>query len=335
MKAEHRHELETNALADKLGHWYARLKSGDAAVIRWVGVVVAVVVAVVVWRMIAANRAENASGQWVALESANTLSELERFAEANPNSTAAKVARLHEARVWLGPDGIDALQQRDADRRKKAVENIEKARAEMAKLADEFRDNLVLRVQCLVGVAKAEEALIGLPKAGSANDSRGSWQKAEEAYRAAAAAAEPTPLAEELRKAADRVKAKEKDVAFVHGHLDSLMTPPTPSLDPVAPKGPNTPGVSLPGIPGGPTPVPPTPPMPNPVTIPQPPTGLEPKAPTAPDAKADPKTPAPTAKAPVPPTPVPTAKGPEPKAATPPAPAPTPKAPGPPPATKK
>lgn len=320
MKAEERERLETNALADRLGHWVERLKKGDTAVYRAIGVVVLVVLAVVVWRYIATSRASVTSAQWVALENVSSLPGLEKFAEDNPNTTAGKVAKLHEARVWLGPDGIDALQVKDADRRKKGVENIEKARDVMGKLADEFKDNLALRVQCLIAVAKAEEALIGIPKDGKTDEFRGSPKKTAEYYDAAAAAAQGTPLAEDLKKYAERMRSKEIEVVQVQGQLNNLMTPPkSPTLDPIKPDGTPTPPV--PGIPGGPNPVSPTPPTPTPT-----PKGFEPTIPTPPGGTTpDPK--APTPPAPVPPK-APDAKTPDPKA-------PEPKAPTPPPAPTK
>jgi hypothetical protein len=335
MKAEERERLETNALADRLGHWVDRLKAGDITLYRWIGVAVLVVLAVVVWRYVATSKATVASAQWFQLEHETSLTALDEFAKAYPNTTAGKIARLHEARVWLGPDGIAALQIKDADRRKKAIESIEKARDALGKLADEFKDDLVLRVQCLTGVAKAEEALIGIPKDGKTDEFRGSPEQAAAAYEAAAAAAAGTPLADDLKAYAQRVRDKKTEVVLVHGQLNNLMTPPkAPSLDPLPPKD-GLPTPSVPGIPGGPNPVPPTPPMPTPIQpIPLPPTGLEPKAPAPPPTA---KTPDPKAPAnPTPPAKGPEAKASDPKAAPPPtAKGPEPKAPAPPPAPSK
>ena len=181
------------AVDDRIGHLYERFKVGPTAIYRGSGVVVVVVLAVVVWRVIVSSRTSVASSQWMTLETANDMKGLETFAEQNPNTTAGKIARLHEARVWLGPEGIETLQIKDEDRRKKGIASIEKARDAMAALANDFSDNLVLEVQCLVAVAKAEEARVGLPKEGKTDEFRGSPKKAARPTTRPPAAVRPEP----------------------------------------------------------------------------------------------------------------------------------------------
>jgi len=150
MKAEHRKELQTNALADRLGRVVTNLKQGPQ---RGTGlyVVLGILVAALVFfsvRWYRVTKDENAQA-WTFL----TMYETQRVFEEYPASKPAQVAKMKQAWILLWIHGIDKI---GADR-KGAFENIEKAKIIYEDVKKEVAGDPVLEPETLYALAQIEE----------------------------------------------------------------------------------------------------------------------------------------------------------------------------------
>lgn len=310
----HKEHIETNALGKTLITGWDKFKAGQLISYRWMGIILIAITAIGLTWYILSERAAEGSRRWVELESANSRTALEKFAEQNPDTLVGQVAQLDLARVLLGPDGIERLATvRDDGERKTVVGNIEKSREILTKLLEPFKNEPLLKVQCLVGLAKAEAALIGMFKEGSVTESLGSVDKLIELLDKVGEAADGTPWGDDAKKFSTSLKSGANVKDELVNVQRSLYT-----LDQSAPGlGPLTPGKNpfegIPDLPGGP--LGPTPPAPK--TIDPKSTGPGPKAP-------DPKATEPPKKSADPGPKAPDPKSPDPKKPS--EPAPTPKA---------
>lgn len=294
MKAEERKELETNSLATGVQKLLDRTKTGRLVNPYIVVVILAVGLGGGLWWYLSSEGKKLGSRQWADLSqlsktaSPTTLTE---FANTNKDSSAARAARLDAARIQLGQDGIGKLNLRDRELRGKAVENVEKAREELLKLADEYKGDATMQASCLLAAAEGELALVGVPAGADGKGSRGSVTKAAELYRKVAeAVGDKSSAAEPFKKRADDLVAKKDEIERLGDTLNRLVNPPA-----VFPPFPTTPGGPTPGGPKLPD---------GPIPTPKPPEGVGPTAPATitppPVTPTTGKGPAPT---PSPPTP--------------------------------
>ena len=301
--AHHKEPIETTALGETLVTGWQKFKQGQLISYKWMGIILIAVAAIGLTWYILAQQAGDRSKLWVELDGANSLTALEKFAEANPNSMPGNVAEMDRARFLIGPDGIEKLPTaKDETERKRAIENIDTARDLMTKLIDKFKDQPILKLECFVGMAKSEAALIGINKDGSPTEFRGSVEKLIEWLDKIGEAADGTPWGDDAKKLSSSLKSGSKGKDELVNVQRSLYTlaPTFPGGGPIAPGGPFSGFPTLPGLPGGGPIVPPiTPPAPKTPDL------KTPETPKAPDPKApDPKAPeAPKAPDPKPPEP--------------------------------
>lgn len=255
MSAEQK-ETEQNALATTLTDGWASFKQGKLVSYRLMALLVILCVSVGVWLYISSERRKNTSRQWLAFDEARSIDALDKFEKANPNTPAAKVAEVVIARSLLGTDGIEMLNSPKAETRQKAVENIETARKEFERLLPLFEKDPVFKAECLLGLAKAEAALVGVPVKADApaglnpvapsRDARGKVETVIKYLDELAAAAAPdTPWATESKKLADALRANPGKFIDVQQALTTPASLGTGGLDPHGPGG-----LGLP--PGGP-----------------------------------------------------------------------------------
>jgi tetratricopeptide (TPR) repeat protein len=179
MKAEHRHELKTNALAETLGRALHGLKTGPSRHSLLIGVVAVVAAVVIVtgffiWK----GQRDGRSALWQKLDVAEgtldnagnsddlqgALTKFKELADQNPHTIPGSAARFDRARVLLR-QGLERLYSPDRDA---AVADLKEARKLYADLAgDSFiRDSHpLLAEEAMMGVAKADESLGDLDKA--------------------------------------------------------------------------------------------------------------------------------------------------------------------------
>lgn len=276
MNAEHRHELERNELAAGVNTIVERAKSGQLVSPRILGIVVAAVLILGLWWYLASSGTSSASAQWKDLESVSSKAGFDDFAKAHANTVAGRIARLQLARIQLGPEGFAKLNSRSADVRDKSIDSVVAAKDELVKLADEFKGDPTLRAQCLDLAAKAELALVGVPKSPGSMDFKGSVEMAVAHYKTLAETVGKDTAAGKAAsdRAADLEKNRDK-VIDLGRELETLLTPPPPAPGIISPGGLGTPTTSPASnpnltLPGNVTPAPVPPPStpPAPATVP-------------------------------------------------------------------
>jgi hypothetical protein len=215
----------------------------------------------VTWWIIREKRIAE-SARWVAWDRSVTAAQLEEFEKANPNTIQAKLAKLEIARLHLGQEGIERMsaeaqipgdpesERRAREAREAGVLSVEKARQEFEQLADEFKDDPVIRVECLWSRAKAEAVLVGIPKAGQAErpsvapvgpalERRGDPAKAVEWLDKVSEAAPDTPIGKDAKKLADTLRNQNtaQQVATLQASVFRL-SPALPEFEPKSPPPP-------------------------------------------------------------------------------------------------
>lgn len=185
MKAEHRKELHTNLLADRLTKLAKDLKSGPSvsSLAIWIGLGL-VVLTVFVWRMYSRSATETRAALWSSMgaalqDDAGLQGKLSELADSNKRTIPGRVARFQLARRNL-QDGVRQLPVEPF--RKEAVAKLTRARDEFAQLAGETAGDAILGAEALMGQARAEEALACVPDPEDASKPLGDLDKAQKAY---------------------------------------------------------------------------------------------------------------------------------------------------------
>ena len=268
MKADEKTDLETNALAQSLSGLAGKAKAGKLVNFRLLGLVLAAAVALSLWVILSRQTKKADSQTWRDLDAISGPESLETFAAAHGGSVQGRVAKLQRARTLLGPSGISLMSS--FGERKKAIENIEKARDILGPLIGEFKDDPTLKAQAIEAAAKAELALVGVAKEGGTED-RGSVDKAADLYKQFAATVGPkTPLGEAYEKRAKDLLDQKSVVVQVGKDLNNQFSPP-PIPDIKAPPAIAVPTVTPAGPIAPPSITPPVVPPAPAVTIPTPP----------------------------------------------------------------
>lgn len=260
-------EVQDNALYRGLNSFWTRLKSGNLLPSKVLAVLILVAVGGGLWWWFAGQSKKTDSRRWAELLNRVSGSELKAFADDNPDTPAALVARRSRALELLVGEGTQKLKGKVYAEWIKAVGNIEAARAELIALAEAFKRNPGLAAACYRDAALAERALIGLPKKGRPDENpenqRGSVAAAADLYRKAAAAiGADTPAgvkyAEEAKKIETNAAAllvtnstlyakvmPEETASAPTTTLPSTTTPdPDPKKTPSTNLGPRTPSTS-------------------------------------------------------------------------------------------
>jgi tetratricopeptide (TPR) repeat protein len=237
MKAEHRHELKTNALADTMGRLMQGLKTGPSrhTLLVW-GVIGLIAVGAATVYFIWKSGREERSALWLQVDEAErrldeaatddeveaALDKFKEIADKNPGTPQARVLRFDRARArfrW-GLENLYSTTKRD-----KAVEALRTARGwydELAKepVKDKDEPNRILAQEALINVAKADESL-------------GNLDEALKGYKALADAYPNSPLgqaaaerAKYLADDANRARAKQ-----LYDKLNELTGPEAKPAD--------------------------------------------------------------------------------------------------------
>ncbi|HEV3237300.1 MAG TPA: tetratricopeptide repeat protein [Gemmataceae bacterium] len=198
MKAQHRKELQTNVLADRMGRIIQSAKAGPNQTMLIIGGAVLVILAVILgWLYYSKVSSQNRSSLWLKVEEASDLEDLEKIAKENPNTVPGRVARLQWART-LYRQGIEKLYS--VTDRDKAKESLEKARDLYDQLAKELTDSPVMIQEAMMGSAKARESLGEIDGAASA------YEKLAKDFPKSALGKEAEERAKQLRDKGTEVK---------------------------------------------------------------------------------------------------------------------------------
>jgi hypothetical protein len=210
MKAAHRKELQTNALADRMGRLVETVKAGpkSTSAVIWIFVLVALGT-FAVWRYYRSSNPDDESARWVSLRTAThdpgeMPRDLQRIIDQNKGTMQARVARFQLARFFvregqemLASDmpltdedlktlkqiyGPDALSYSNLHtRRDQAIEMLRRARDSYEQMRREVKSFPLLYQEALMGSAKTEEALAGVTD--ESGTPQGSLDRAVELYR--------------------------------------------------------------------------------------------------------------------------------------------------------
>jgi tetratricopeptide (TPR) repeat protein len=214
MKAEHRKELMTNTLANRLGEAVTSMKEGPSRGVLFVLAAVGlIVILALVWRYMAASGEEADSSRWLKWDSVATPEQLKAFVENKDveDQAQGRLARLEEARRGLH-EGLRQLG--NTGTRKKAQEELKHAAGLYEKLAEECADKPPLHQQALMGAAKSYESL------GDAEQARKYYQHLQNKYS-------NTVFGRDAAEQIQRLDAAEQNGDF-KALKDELDKPPAP-----------------------------------------------------------------------------------------------------------
>ena len=253
---------EQSALGARLSSFWNSFKQGKIVGYKWMAILLIAVTAIGVgWYIVSENRAAK-SKRWMEEEEANTRESQEEISKKYPGTMLDKLARLQIARYLLGETGIAQLGANTSERRSEAVANIEKSREMFQQLVGELKSDPALQSQCLLGLAKAEAALVAVPTTpGQLSEFKGKIPKVVEYLDQLAEVAAPgSPWATDSKKLADALRNEQSPSADefkrIQRALFDLKTgvPELPKFDePRSPFGPGGPdglgGSAIPGLP--------------------------------------------------------------------------------------
>jgi len=198
MKSQHRKELQSNALADRMGRLIESAKAGPNQTMLIVGGVILVILVLIVgWRYYSKVSSQNRSSLWLKVEEASDVEELEKIAKDSPNTVPGRVARLQWARS-LYRQGIEKLFS--VTDRDKAKENLEEARKLYDQLAKELTHSPVMVQEAMMGSAKARESL------GDTEGATSAYEKLAKDFPKSALGKEAEERAKQLHDKATEIK---------------------------------------------------------------------------------------------------------------------------------
>jgi len=220
MKAEHRKELETNELADFIGRTVETVKGKSKERASWVPVAavvggLALLILAYVWFFRGPGGGGGAAVMIKIQEAGDNVKELEKIAAENPG-IPARTARYEAARIQY-QEGLRDLPAPDT--RAAAIGKLEAARDLYKQLAAETRDNVILKQEALIQLARAEEALVGAVHPDKPGQAAGTLEQAMQYYKAAA---EQTPETFQTKAAAARLKVLEEKKSQIEAFYTKL-----------------------------------------------------------------------------------------------------------------
>ncbi len=205
MKAEHRKELQTNVLADRLGKAFHGMKEGPSrGTVLTVGAVALAALLIFLWWYFWTTSRDAASARWVQWDGLTSPAALESFAQIKDSDARpmTQLARFQLARLSL----LEGLRELGTPRRKEAQESIRKAAKLYEELATESADSPLL----------AQEALLG---AGKANESLGEIDRAKDYYRQLVDKHPNTAFGKDAKSQLDRLTGDGKEVQELANEL--------------------------------------------------------------------------------------------------------------------
>ncbi len=156
MKAEHRKQLETNTLADRMGGLAQSFREGPSRnAVVYGTLVVAVLVLILIYRWVAANATANDSGRWVRWDQISNREQADSFVKENLDTEQARLARFEVARLDL----VQGFRDLASLNRDEAIRRVRSAAEAYEKLAGESGNTPQLTREALLNAAKAREGL--------------------------------------------------------------------------------------------------------------------------------------------------------------------------------
>jgi hypothetical protein len=239
MKAEHRHQLHTNLLADRMGRFVQGMKASPRSTspLIWVFAVLAVGT-YVLWQVsMSSSQAEHAA-DWAKLDAALQLpltsqedakkyDEDMRQIEKDEGSIPSRTARFQRARQLFLSGQADLTST--SVNRESAIARIKAARELYDQLGQECANSPQLAQETMLAYAKAEECLVSTSPDG---DPRKELESAIQAYQRLATRFPESALGKEAAERAQSLQTKLDDVQKFYVELKDIAGPkPTPKAE--------------------------------------------------------------------------------------------------------
>jgi hypothetical protein len=228
MKAEHRKELHTNLLADRMGRLVQGVRAGQTPKSAIIWVISGLTVATAIGWYVAGRAGAKTGAVWVSLSnSERDPVALKAISEDNAGTMPGRTARFQRARLLLGRglesiysnvgmSPADAIHDRS---RTDSVKDLEDARKLFRDLIAECSKHAILEQEALMNAAMAEEALATAPKPGDGDGAMGSLDEALTLYKRLADSYPTTDLG---KQAAARCQDLETNRAQVNQFYDAF-----------------------------------------------------------------------------------------------------------------
>jgi hypothetical protein len=229
MKAEHRHQLQTNVLADHMGRLLQSVKSGpkSTSVATWVLIGLAVAT-VGIWRYWASAAQARESTLWTEVDTAthdpqSGPPQLDKIGDENLGTLPGRTAvfQLARLRFQRGQENVYTY------RSYQAIESIKQALQDYTKVAPNCPDAPLLEQEALMGIGKAKETLIGVTS-DKPQDDYGTVDQALEAYRKLVKRFPESDLAKEAEARIDELETKGPEVEEFYKQLNRSASKPKP-----------------------------------------------------------------------------------------------------------
>jgi tetratricopeptide (TPR) repeat protein len=233
MKAEHRKELQTNLLADRMGRLIKNVKSGSRSTSITTWAIVGVVLATIVGWYIANMFKEKQTSPWVQLESSpdfgavdelgslQTTKTYNEIIQNYPGTTAARTARFQKARLLL-QKGLTTFYSTNTHGQ--ALDDLERARELYKELVPECKNLSVLEEDAILGLAMAEESLAGIPKK-DGDESRGNLDEASKWYQKLVTDFPDSFQGQRAKKRLEDIQENRSRIEGLVAELDKLSSP--------------------------------------------------------------------------------------------------------------
>lgn len=179
MKAEHRKQLETNVLADRMGRLMtdARKKPSGRSVLYMVLALIILGVGVG-WYLIHITSLRTQSELWLKLDESSKQTIDGEILKDYRETRQGQIARLEQSWLHLWEYGIKFMPSGG----KLSVQLIQKSKADYQKLLDEVKEDPVLGAEALYNIAVAEEALAA-ENLKSLDAARETYKRVKEEYK--------------------------------------------------------------------------------------------------------------------------------------------------------
>lgn len=284
MKADHRKQPQRNELASWLQRQWEGVGAGNLSNTFWIaiGVIALAVVLYLAWKYFSNSTTTNKAAVWRELENTTKPEDLEAIINQNRGTSLGRVAKLQLARIVLN-EGFGKL---GSDfKRTEGITEVEKGRTLFTELIAEAKDDAPILREALLAAARAEESLVGIPKADNASEARGSLDRALEFYDRVASDFKDSAQGKDGEARAKSIRENKAKIQQFYDDLNRRfikLDAPTPPLVP--------PSFGEPRPMNPPISIPPLPPLENePKPIEPKPMGTLPPPPTSPPKPGDPK----------------------------------------------
>jgi hypothetical protein len=231
MKAEHRKELQTNLLADRMGRMVQRAKSGPSRrTVLWIVLAVVAVIVYVGFSIYRSNQRAIVSTNWMNLgEEYITSANAKGMVTQNPwvveyrDTNPGLAARYQFAWVRLWDQGLKHLIGNPA----RALINIKESEKEFVVLSEDCKDDPILAPEAAYALAVIEES--------KTVEDRASLDKAIGRYKGVASKYKDSAAGKAAAQRADYLVKNRASVEDFYMFMNQHSMPVAPGMLPIEP----------------------------------------------------------------------------------------------------